>query len=518
MAEVNIPFITKLGVTLDSTKYSCGTFIDGNNIRFDNLGVRKIGGWERIYVGDEHIIRGMYISPYQNYVRIFLFKNTQILQIDYIPKTNTILAVVDRTPLAWVPPGSNDPDLIFSVDKLTVYTSSGGVSFQAKLFFVGLKNGSDLGNEIESVVYTGNIDSNTPFEELIDSTTSSAVTSSGGLIVFDYYLLVYGNNGILKWSNDNDPTTWDPANSLVVSDTKLVLGKNVLNSMLFWSLSQLLQVNFIPATETVPASFSFITRCPRITILSAQSVVEGDNSLFYWIGSNTFYVYSGQLNYLENNFNKNYFFANVNRDVAPKIFGLYVENFNEIWWSFPLGDSTENNAINIFNLELKTWNINLISRSCGAVSSLVTYPLLAASSPSILSSTRYGLYAHEKGWDIVEGDGVYPLPAFYTSHLQSLFDSNPEANFLMKVMRIEIDADILGDISVELLDFAYPQSTPIISTPYAYPQGSTMLPTEFKARYLAMRVTSNTLGGYFQTGKHRLQVIQTSEKRPIISN
>ena len=517
MSEVNIPFITRLGVTLDSTKYSCGTYIDGDMIRFDNLGVRKIAGWELIYSNDEHIIRGLYISPYQTYVRIFLFKNTSILQIDYIPKTNTILAVSDRTPAGWVAPATNDPDLTFSVDVLTLYSET-GEEIPAQLVFTGLQNGNDLGTQIESVVYIGEIDSNFPFVELVDSLSGSPVTTSGGVIVFDYYLCVYGNTGTFKWCEYNNPDQWPVENSVVVSSTKLVLAKLNLNTILVWSLSSLKELSFVPSNGTTPATFVAITRCPRITILSAQSVVEGDNNLFYWIGSNTFYVYSGQLNYLQNDFNKNYFFKNVNRDVAPKIFGMYVENFNEIWWSFPLGNSIENNAINIYNIELKTWNINSIARSCGYVSSLISYPVLASSVPTLVSTSQYGLYLHEKNWDIVEGLNTFPLHAYAVTHLQSLFDSNPSANFMMKVMRIELDADSEGDLSIQLMNYPYPQAQPILSDIYTFNKDTApMVPTEFKARYLSMKISSNTLGGYFQTGKHRIQIMQTTEKRPSVT-
>ena len=167
---------------------------------------------------------------------------------------------------------------------------------------------------------------------------------------------------------------------------------------------------------------------------------------------------------------------------------------------------------------MKTWNINSIPRSCGFVSSLVTYPVLASSAPSLSNTSQYPLYTHEKGWDIIEGDETYPIHAYAVSHLQASFTSNPQANFMMKVMRIELDADSEGDITIELRNYPYPQADPIIgSTLYTYNKHtSPMVPVEFKARYLAIKISSNEIGGYFQTGRTQVTYLQTSEKRPSI--
>jgi hypothetical protein len=508
-------FVSKLGITLDSTAYSAGTYISGENIRFDNLGIRKIGGWEKLFDGDSDIIRGMYITNFQTYLRIFLFKNTQILQVDIVPQTNTIISVVNRTPPGWIIPGPNDPDYTFSVDQWTLYSSTPVLSVQSQLFFVPLQNSRDLGTLTESVVYYGDVNSSAPFQELIDSTTSSPVTTSGGLMVFESYLMVYGNEGIMKWSNFNDPTTWTETAFLPISATKLVAAKKNLNTILVWSLSQLLQVNFEPGNGTIPPSFTYSVRCPSITIMSAQSIVQANNNLFYWIGMNTFYVYSGQLNFLKNDFNKNYFFKNVNRNEAGKIFGIYIENFNEIWWSFPEKESTECNKINLLNLEMGTWNINTIGRSCGQVTSLLKTPLLASSQPSILDSSRFPIYAHETGWDIVEDNQTFPLTASFQTHMSALFDENNEANYMTRVRRIEFDMDLEGDVTVEILNYPYPKGQPILMGTYTYDNSMGMLPVDIQARYLSIKVTSNTLGGYFQTGKHMIN-FQYGNVRPSV--
>lgn len=111
-----------------------------------------------------------------------------------------------------------------------------------------------------------------------------------------------------------------------------------------------------------------------MSILAKNSVVEYAG-IYYWVGVDRFFVYNGVVQELPNTQSLNFFFDNVNRINANKVWATKVPRYGEIWWMFPLGDSTECNHALIFNVRENTWYDTPIERTAGAASACVGRPI-----------------------------------------------------------------------------------------------------------------------------------------------
>jgi hypothetical protein len=229
------------------------------------------------------------------------------------------------------------------------------------------------------------------------SPTGDTISVAGGVCVLHPYVFVYGDNGLIKNSVAGDPYDWNgaDANETNVASTKIVKGLPVRGgsnapSGLFWALDSLIRVSFAPTTITVGGTpETFYWRYDIITsqssILSSQCVIEYDG-IYYWVGVDRFLLYNGVVKELNNNFNQNYFFDNLNYAQSQKVWAQKVPRFGEIWWFFPYGDSEECNDAIIYNIRENCWydagGALGARRTAGYFSQVFHYPIAAGSTKS----------------------------------------------------------------------------------------------------------------------------------------
>jgi hypothetical protein len=94
---------------------------------------------------------------------------------------------------------------------------------------------------------------------------------------------------------------------------------------LFWALDSLLRVSFVGGTRL----WTYDTISDDISVLSKHSMIEYSN-IYYWVGVDKFYMYSGVVQELPNEMNANFFFDNVNMNHRQKVWVLKVPRFGEM--------------------------------------------------------------------------------------------------------------------------------------------------------------------------------------------
>ncbi len=516
MDELLFPLNTQPGIMRDYPVGKLPFFTNGDMVRATGGGMRTLGGWIKVHSSNE-IIREMFITTYQQYNRIIYFSDNFITQVDSIPNTNIIVNVVDRTPTDWVGPTVDEESFLYSVAPWTLVGTPVGTEdppLIPLLFFLGLPNAKNIGSSSEKKLYFGRLDQNTPFTELI-TTTGQNVRASGGVVVFNSYVIVYGNEGVIRYSKPLEPLQWENTDFLPIGNTKVIASRNFLNSILFWSLNQLIQVQANP----IPGGSPFIStlRCPNITILSPRSIVDGNDNTFYWISRHNFFKYNGVLQRLPNPFNKIFFFANVNDDYLGKVFGVYLEDFTEIWWSFVDKTGTENNRMITLNLAEQSWCDNTLSRSCALVSSQLPNPFFASSTPSLTISNTYPIFEHEIGWDHVENDNHFPITSYIETNRFSLGMVKEElSSNQMRVRRFIPDIK-MGDapLKMRVQNYPYLQSNPISGDILFYYPNQGLVPFNETVTYGTIQILSDELNSWFQTGSHSLYYLVGS-KRPSV--
>jgi hypothetical protein len=260
-------------------------------------------------------------------------------------------------------------------------------------------NLQNLDNNVVSQVLVGNVvpDANNDyfFSGLSDSggqnPTYRPISVDGGVCVLYPFIFVYGSDGYIA-NNNVDSTLpdlnfydWNGtlANQVNVSSSKIVKGMVMRGgtnapSGLFWATDSLIRVSFNPNATNVYWTYDIVSS--QISIMSSNAVVEMEGT-FFWMGVDRFYQYNGQVGVLPNDKNVNYLFNNLNYEQRQKVWATKVPRYNEIWFFYPRGTSTECNDCIIYNVKDKLWYDSGQAvgsrRSCGYTTELFPTPIWA---------------------------------------------------------------------------------------------------------------------------------------------
>jgi hypothetical protein len=267
------------------------------------------------------------------------------------------------------------------------------------------KNLINIDNGVTSQVLVGNItpaSANTwNFTGLSDSAGSNPtyqpISVDGGVCVLYPFIFVYGSHGYI--ANNNVSGTylsqnfydWNGplANQVNVSSSKIIKGIPMRGgtnapSGLFWATDSLIRVTFNSAgatSGTIPSTYwNYDIVSSQISIMSSNAVVEMDG-VYWWMGVDRFYQYNGQVQVVVNDKNVNYLFDNMNYSQRQKVWATKVPRYNEIWFFYPRGTSTECNDAIIYNVKDKLWydagQATGSQRSCGYTTELLPTPIWA---------------------------------------------------------------------------------------------------------------------------------------------
>lgn len=277
-----------------------------------------------------------------------------------------IINVVLNTSFQYATTGSATSSGVGGGNAVSYYTS-GSVNY---IIAHSAPNVLDINSSAERLIYWGDTESVTPLVVM----TSTNQSCSGGIVVLYPYFFKYGNDGVVAFTL-NPGGDWSDAIYASITGTKIVKGLITRGgsnapSGLFWSLNSLIKATFVGG-DTI---FQFDTIQADITLLSQNCIVTHDN-VFYWIGLKQFFLYNGVVKRIPNTTNKITFFKNLNFAYRNKVWGIYKEEFNEIWWYYPSGDNTECSDVIIYNIEDGVWFDSVHARSAGTTTGLYPFPL-----------------------------------------------------------------------------------------------------------------------------------------------
>ena len=283
-------------------------------------------------------------------------------------------------------------------------------------------NLQNIDNGVVSQVLVGNI---TPvstdawsFTGLSDSAganpTYKPISVDGGVCVLYPFIFVYGSSGFIANNNVSTPYStqslydWNGplANQVNVASSKIVKGMPMRGgtnspSGLFWATDSLIRVSFNSAgatAGTIPSTYwSYDIVSSQISIISSNAVVEMDG-VFFWMGVDRFYAYNGQVTVLPNDKNVNWLFDNLNYEQRQKVWATKIPRYNEIWFFYPRGTSTECTDAIIYNVKDKLWydagSAVGAQRSCGYTTELFPTPIWADWNFNPVFSNPFTVIAH----------------------------------------------------------------------------------------------------------------------------
>ena len=210
-------------------------------------------------------------------------------------------------------------------------------------------------------------------ERQFDYVNSDGVYCHGVFVLYPY--LIFYNYAVWDGVEEKASTivgsiafTHDGAKAIegsIIKDTRVIASSNLVYGVatrggsnspsgLLWSTNSLHKVSYVGG-DTI---FRFDVIGSSITILSSSCVIES-NGLFFWSGIGCFYAYNGSVQILENRFNQDFFFDNLDFEQRQKVWGIAYNEHHELIWHYPNknlpGYVGECNAYIVFNTLTKEW-------------------------------------------------------------------------------------------------------------------------------------------------------------------
>src|SRR5271154_1451160 len=413
MASNLYPLVFKPGIKRDGTSFQAEYCTDGQWIRFYRGMVKKIGGMLSLpYTnngGRYDNINTLFINYFNNQINVLLGDDQGLYRV----VTNANFGqVVNIVQLAINPNIGQDPNRLWQF--VPVLASINNIPTNSLAVLSTLNYTNILDNSVSDLIsinltdFTTTVESSPPF-------LANLPLGVGGMLYVNPRLYIYGSNGLVQWSKNSNCYDFTGADSSVnISTDKVIFGASIRGgsltpTLLFWTMSSVVRLTNITMTRDVGdnnLNFRADTISRDSSIMSSRCVVEYDG-IFYWPGTNRFFIYNGVVLPLENNINRRYFFNNIDMNFRQRVFGVKNVAFGEIWWFYPEKVGTPNRLpvgaaagtitrALIYNIEENAWYDTAINRDCGFFDNVSGNMYTYGQSLVVQNVTKY-TWKHEVG-------------------------------------------------------------------------------------------------------------------------
>lgn len=342
------------------------------------------------------------------------------------------------------------------------------------------------------------------------------------LVSDNRFLIAYGVNPIgsstqdpmlIRWADQESLTNWTPAITNQAGEQRLARGSQIITAaqarqeILVWTDAALYSMQYVGPDPI----WGFTILADNTSIISPNASVTVNN-VTYWMGQDKFYIYTGRVETLPCAL-RQFIFGNINQDQGFQVTCGSNEGFNEVWWHYCSANSTINDTYVIYNYLERIWYYGTMSRTAWLDSPLRKYPM-SASDGTILY--------HEASVDDESTGVAQPIVSFVQSADFDLADghqfsfvwriipdvtfsgstaTNPSVTFTVRPRRNPGAPYGTDDTPV----VARTQTVPVEQyTQYAY--------VRMRARQMALRVGSDTLGTQWQLGAPRIDTRPSGRK------
>lgn len=255
-------------------------------------------------------------------------------------------------------------------------------------------------NSHEGTIYewnrAGNATAITGDADLPTQNTSLIVTE-------ERFLLALGANGNprkVQWCDREDYSTWAAVATNEAGDFVLeTVGKIITAVQVRGKTLILTDTDAHTATYSGPPVVFGFEKVGFNCGAASQNCVVSLESGAMWIGTNGFYAYDGQIVREMPCDVFDHVFKDINLEQKHKIVAVQNSLFDEVWWFYPNGSSTENNRYVAYDYKENHWNIGKLDRTAGFDAGVFNSPFWF--------DTKGIMYQHETGYTHdYEEDGV----------------------------------------------------------------------------------------------------------------
>lgn len=508
------PLTYKPGVKRDGTKFQSEYCTDGQWIRFQRGIVKKIGGM----LGNQ----GLSFNP----VPLGASGNIPNILLLLSITSNNFYAYIGTT---WTNIGTSSrvykveftPNLIQIQNHIITPNLGPKTAFMWQFETVirdgvknivcfGADNAANIAQNAAPRLFAGPVEAE-PGTELTAVDGINAL-ANGGICYSNPYLFVYGSNGYVGYSRPADPLVFvgDGSGSLTISNDKVIFGAAIRGgsnspSLLFWTLGSVVKVTNV---GDVAVNFKIDVISKSSSILSSRCVVEYDG-VFFWIGTDRFFVYNGIVQEMPNTMSLNYFFNNIDLNYRQKVFGVKNTKYGEIWWFYPekgQGNPVQNTRALIYNKRENSWYDTAINRDAGVFFEDLGF-MCTFGKPLIDEDEYSYVWRHEVGTNqeyypqnLGGNTLVYlPIPSSFTTPIFSWSAFNPlkqQTGVDRWVALNRIEPDFLMDDDDDQMTLVvntkeYAQSQNVASDPILFTRITGKLDMNVQGRHMNFTFSSN---------------------------
>ena len=319
---------------------------------------------------------------------------------------------------------------------------------------------------------------------------ANAPVDNVALVVTDerfLFALGAGNNPRkVAWCDRENNTVWTPEATNEAGDIELNSSGVLMCGVSLRGRTLLLTSNdaHVATYAGPPTVYGFErvgSDCGAISRLSLVGAFDGA----FWMGSNGFFYYDGSFVKSVKCDVQDYIFGDINTSQISKVSGILNNQFNEIWWFYPSGDSVENNRYVTYNYKYQHWTFGTLDRTSGCDAGVFSKPIWFDSLGNI--------YTHETGYSHDSNQ------AFVESGPISLANGDQ----VMKVTQMIPDEETEGQVTATFKTRFYPNTVETSHGPYAMDSPTSL---RFTGRQIRMRLTGEELTNW-RAGIMRLEVV-----------
>jgi len=309
---------------------------------------------------------------------------------------------------------------------------------------------------------------------------------------------------LIRFSSQENPIDWLPTATNTAGDLRLGGGSTFVQAVetkqqiLVFTNKTLHAMKFIGP----PFTFGLQELSKNITIMSPFSAIAVEDAVF-WMGVDTFYVYSGGQTVQLPCTVKDKVFLDFNFEERDKVHVGVNSEFSEILWFYPSKSTTEIDSYVAYNYQEKVWYYGTLARQAWLDRGIRTLPMATGG--------QY-LYNQEVGYD---DDG-----SAMTSFIESAPIDIGDGDKFVFLKRVIPDITFDGSTSVNpAVSFTmkaknFPGSN-FNETTEGTTQRSSTSPIEqytekldyrLRGRSFALRIDSTSLGTKYKLGTPRVDI------------
>jgi hypothetical protein len=318
-----------------------------------------------------------------------------------------------------------------------------------------------------------------PATATIAAQLSGSPTCSAVVVTPERFVFALGTTDprTVTWCDQGNNTSWTPAVTNQAGSFplqtfgRILCGKPLQGGTAIWTDADMWLATYIGGTLV----YGFQRLASGCGVVSRQAVAVA-NSQAVWMGPQGFWLYNGFVQPLVCDV-ADYVFANINRAQISKVSAVRNTQFNEVWWFYPSGSSTENDTAVVWNYVENWWTIHKLARSAGA-DTTGAFP-----SPMMISPANGIVYGHESGFLY---DGTLPYAETGPQEFSPI-TAQYQATFppIFQAQQFVPDDLILGDVTATFKTKLYPDATETAYGPFTL---SAKTDVRFSARQVKMRV------------------------------